>query len=193
MSRVDREKIREIEDLIREKVSGHAWLPPSFALACAELESGFNPLRKRLTQYEQSYGLFQVNWNAHQTRCERMGASGPDALLDPAFNCEVWITIVKEVDQIVKRENPNAMSGEEWELVRLGLGGLGVMRNPTGPTATRMLAAFRPIWQRWREAEVGQSLDVSVEPDGVEAEGPGQVTITPLKDGGRREGVAPKE
>lgn len=40
-------------------------IDPALALAVAEHESGFNPNAKNFTSAEKSYGLFQINTNAH--------------------------------------------------------------------------------------------------------------------------------
>ena len=150
-----------IEETIRSGIARYPDIPASFAMACAEIESRFNPNRVLHNDVEYSIGLFQINWNANSRLARSLGATNPDSLKDPALNVKVWGSLCETLYGMAAAQLQSAGPDTILPYVRLGLGSVLTMRHPEGGPAKAILARFMPVWERWRglsAAESGVSL-----------------------------------
>jgi len=147
-----------IEEIIRSGIAGYSDIPASFAMACAEIESRFDPTRVRHNNVEYSIGLFQVNWNANERRARSLGATSPDSLKDPALNVKVWGSLCESLYGMAAIQLRSADPEVLLPYVRLGLGSITTMRNPEGAPARKILANFMPVWERWKGMSAVESV-----------------------------------
>lgn len=72
-------------------IRAHPILPAWFVWAMADKESTLDPraTNVRIPARERSYGLFQINWNAHGAELTRRGISSSQ-LFDPMVNAAYW-------------------------------------------------------------------------------------------------------
>ena len=136
--------LTQIQNLILDVFRGSG-IPLWFAMANANLESAFNPNAHRGGN-ESSWGLMQINWNAHEAALRARGIESPQELTDPLVNLTYWRDLV---GRLASQEGATESGGiEDWGRVRLRLA--GVRRSAFGgATAARILGRFRPVAARW--------------------------------------------
>jgi hypothetical protein len=131
-----------IRALLAELMQGTS-VPLWYALTVASLESGFDPGATLNTAREDSYGLFMLNWRAHEEALVERGITDPDELLDARVNATYWRDLVRRLIVAAKRRG---YTGDEvFSQVRLRLAGIGW--GSTSATALRIKAR---LWTRAR-------------------------------------------
>ena len=90
-------------DRIARKWAAARGLPPAWVLSTIMVESGGDPTKVTLTDKEASYGLMQINTNAHRKRLESYGIRTAPQLLDPDNNIRVGTELLREAWDNVAR------------------------------------------------------------------------------------------
>lgn len=129
-------------------VRAHPILPRWFVWAMADKESGLDPSETNVETpaRERSYGLFQINWNAHGEELTRRGVS-VEQLFIPIVNAAYW----SEIAEIWARAAmARGIQGDHvWYAVRLRAAGVEWENFGTALAREKMLA-FRPFVTRWQ-------------------------------------------
>lgn len=89
------------------------WMPPAYALAFVEVESGFNPNAYRFEQHlnEASYGLMQVL----ASTARDMGLQGPpEDMFDPATSLRIGIAYSRWCWDFLTRRLGREPTENEW-------------------------------------------------------------------------------
>jgi hypothetical protein len=100
-------------DQLARKWAKARGLPAAWVLSTIMVESGGDPNRVVQNAKEASYGLMQINTNAHRARLDKYGVNTPQQLLDPDTNIKIGTEILREA----------------WDNVAQALGG----QTPPGP------------------------------------------------------------
>ena len=89
------------------------WMPPAYALAFVEVESGFNPNAYRFERHlnEASYGLMQVL----ESTARDMGLQGPpEGMYDPATSLRIGIAYSRWCWDFLSRRLGREPTETEW-------------------------------------------------------------------------------
>jgi len=128
----------------------HPSLPRWFAWAMADKESGLEPTR-HAGGGEDSFGLFQINWNAHGAVLAGRGIT-KEMLFDPQVNATYWGEIAAKPRAEAARRG--VLGDMVWYAVRSRLkGGITweqIARWDTDPEVQFVVNSFRPYVDKWR-------------------------------------------
>lgn len=140
-----------VDAAIRAEAALHPGIPLAFFMACAALESRFNPGVRRFDSVERSVGLYQINLNAHGGTLSQLGISADD-LYDPRVNVKYWASHI--VERLAARADRDGYeeSGNpsKWEAVRSWLASSRFDPRNTSSGAWRYIERFRPIYSAWK-------------------------------------------
>lgn len=136
----------DVEAAIDLAVRAHPILPAWFVWAMADKESSLKPGARHVDLAERSFGLFQVNWNAHGAELTRRGIA-QGQLYDPMVNAAYWSELA---DDLTRAARARGIEGDHvWYAVRLRLKGIA-WDDFGGDLARTAILAFRPYVARWK-------------------------------------------
>lgn len=143
--------VAEVQNIIRRVMAG-SQIPVWFALAVAELESGFG--RAPRGDRGRSFGVFHIFFPIHKENLSRIGVTSGEQLDDVELSATFWRDEIAGVFARAVGATPDDPAS--WERVRLRLAGAGGRDGtPDNASDEARLARYRPVAEKWRAREAG--------------------------------------